>query len=60
MSRREFHEQYYLMSEVKVSTKKFAEMCRYNGLFEKMSNGIRYYAGIRLRVEEPVEENLFN
>lgn len=48
------------MSEVKVSTKKFAEMCRYNGLFEKMSNGIRYYAGIRLRVEEPVEENLFN
>ena len=40
VSRKELNERYHLMSEVKVSSKKFVEMCRYNGIQEKKVKGV--------------------
>ena len=54
VSRRELYERYHMMSEVKVSSKKFVEMCRYNGIQEKKVKGVHYYVGIKLREEEGI------
>lgn len=59
VSRRELYEQYHAVSEVKVSSKKFVEMCRYNGIQERKSNGVMCCIGIKMRAEEPANENLF-